>query len=272
MSQDNYVKVKRFGILSVARMAAIFGVAIGVLAIIFSVVTGALGVVPGFSAANGLGVGLVVLVVFILGMFLGGAVEAFLYNAIVKIVGPVQILLQKDAIDAVNPLSYAKVSLVFGVVIYGLLALFVSSVLLATIGVSSSATTIPLPLLGAAFVFAVVLYGFVLPYVWALIYNWLARKLGGIGIVIDKDVVKHVDVWSYVKIMVVLTFIVFVLERIIGTLAGVALRMPLASSGLAAVAGTIVVIVAGLVTSFLVAGFYNFVAKHFGGIDVHIKR
>jgi hypothetical protein len=271
MPQDNYVKIKRFGVLSVARTFAIFGVAAGMVALLISVAVGASGLVPGFSVVAGVGIGLVVLVVSIVCTFIGGAVESFLYNMIVKAVGAVRIVLVKGAISKVDPLSYAKVSFVFGIIIYGLLALCVSSVLLATIGVNSSGVA-STSLVASAFVFALILYGFVLPYIWALIYNWLAGNIGGIGVVIEKDVLQRVDVWSYVKVMVALSVIVFILERVIGTAVGIALRMPAPGQVLVAVAGFFAVIVVSLVANILLAWFYNVVAKRFGGIGVHIKK
>jgi len=269
MPQDAYVRVKKFGVFSVARTATVFGATAGVIAFILFIAAGALGLMHSLSAV---GVGLIILVLLIVGAFVGGAVEAFLYNVIAAIVGPVRIWLRNNSVNKVDPLSYAKVSLVFSIIIYGLLAIFVSSVLLASIGINASAVSLPASLIGAVFVFVLVVYGFILPYVWALLYNWLASKMGGIGVVIEKDVLERLDVWSYVKMVAALSVIVYIMERIIGGAVGLAFRMPVPNQLLAGAAGLVAVVVVSLVANLLVGWFYNVVAKRFGGIEVKLRK
>ncbi len=270
MPRDNYVRVKRFGVFSVAKTAALFGVAIGVILLVAAVLVAAFGGTLGLAVGTGVGVAL--LVASVLGLFICGAVEAFLYNVIAGAVGAVRIVLRKDVVEKVDPVSYTKVSFVFSLIVYGLLAIFVSSVLLAAIGVSSTASSLPLPLAAAAFIFALVVYGLFIPYAWSLVYNWLSGKMGGIGVVIRRGAVQRIDVWSYVKMVLVLSVIVFIIERAIGSVVALALGIQQVSPLLVTAAGFVAVVVAGLVLNALLAWFYNLIARRFGGCEVEVGR
>jgi len=208
----------------------------------------------------------------VLGLFVCGAVEAFLYNVIAGAVGAVRIVLRKDVVEKVDPLSYTKVSFVFSFIVYGLLALCVSSALLAAVGVSSTTSSLTLPLAAAVFVFALVVYGLFIPYVWARVYNWLSGRMGGIGIEIKKGSVQRIDVWSYVKMVLVLSVIVFIIERAIGSVVALALGIQQVSPLLVTAAGFVAVVVAGLVLNALLAWFYNLIARRFGGCEVEVGR
>jgi hypothetical protein len=187
-------------------------------------------------------------------------------------VGAVRIVLRKDVVEKVDPLSYTKVSFVFSFIVYGLLALCVSSALLAAVGVSSTTSSLTLPLAAAVFVFALVVYGLFIPYVWARVYNWLSGRMGGIGIEIKKGSVQRIDVWSYVKMVLVLSVIVFIIERAIGSVVALALGIQQVSPLLVTAAGFVAVVVAGLVLNALLAWFYNLIARRFGGCEVEVGR
>jgi uncharacterized Tic20 family protein len=272
MPQVGYLKVKKFGPVSVAKIFAVLGVIIGVIVVIVGGITGALKGPTG--AAIGLAVGLVILIALAIGLFLGGAIEAWLYNAIVKIVGPIRIsITKKGVISKVDPLSYAKVAFVFSLIIFVILAVFGASALLATIGVSSAVGIgLSLPLIAAAFVFALLVYGFILPLVWATVYNWLAETIGGVAIVLKKGIVESVDISSYVKIIVTLSVIIFVVEKAIGTVVGFALGIP-QTGGILLIAGTFVgLVIVSIVGNAILAFLYNKVAKKIGGIQVDISK
>jgi hypothetical protein len=271
MPKDNYVKVKRFGVFSVARTGAVFGIVIGVIALIIALAVSALGLTRTFSPVVGVGVGVALLIGSVIGFFVCGAIEAFLYNVIARIVGPVRIVLTKNVIESVNPLSYAKVTFGFTLIVYAVLGLLVSSVLLATIGISTAAH-VPIALIGAAFVFILIIYGLILPYVWGLVYNWLAKRMGGIGIVLRKGVLESIDIESFVKVMFSISIIILIIERIVGTVVGLASGLPSTTSVFAAVVGFVVAVVALLVIYALAAWFYNVVAKRFGGIEIGIAK
>jgi hypothetical protein len=272
MAQTGYLRVKKFGVLSVAKIFAVFGAVIGIIALVIS---GALGLLGGIGGvAVGIGAGVLLLIVMTIGLFVGGSIEAFLYNVIANIVGPVKVTLnKKGVIGMVDPLSYAKIVFVFSLIVYGILAIFVSSLLLSVIGVSSAVGIgLSFPLVAAAFIFALLVYGFVLPVVWASVYNWLASKIGGVTIVLKKGRVESVDVMSYVKIAASLTTIIFVLERLIGVGVGLALHIPQTGGPLLLVASFVLVVIVAVVVAALMAFFYNIVAKKIGGIEVDVSK
>ncbi len=272
MPHDAYMRVRKLGVYSSARTLAIFGVALGVITFIFMVGLGASGLSPRLTLGAGLMVGVVLLVLWIVGLFVLGAVGTFLYNVITRIVGPLKVVITKDVLKKVDPLSYAKIAFVFSLIIYSIFALTASSVLLATVGISTTSSSFPLIIIVGAFIFALVVYGFILPYVWALVYNWLAEKMKGVGIVIKDGVLQSINVWSYVKIFLALSVIVFVVERIIGTIAGFALNISQANPLFVTFVGFIAVIVASLVVNALLAWFYNVVAKRFGGCGIDLEK
>lgn len=270
MAQDKYLKVKRFGVLSVAKVAAVFGIAIGVIALIFAAAIGLVRGATGF--AIGLGVGIAILVAIAAALFVCGTVESFLYNIIARAIGPIRISMRKSVVSSISPLSYARVSFIFSLITYGFIAIFLSSVLFAAVGISTASIGHSIPLIVAVFVFAVLVYGFVLPLVWAWLYNWLATKIGGVSISLRKGRLERVDVTSYVKIFVSLSVIVFIVERIIGTALGLALGVSQRGGPLLIVATVVLLVVASLVVNALAALFYNWVAKKIGGIEVDIGR
>jgi hypothetical protein len=272
MANNSYVRVKRVGVFSAAKIFALFGLAVGVISLVLAVVISAIGGAAGFAV--GLGIGIVLLIVMVVGGFVMGAIYAFLYDVIVRLVGPVRILLDRGGvIRAVDPLSYAKVSFVACLIVFGLIALFISSVLFSVIeGGSAPLGSQPAALVAGAFVFAIVVYGFVIPYVWALLYNWLAERIGGIGIVLRKGVLAMIDVWPYVKIMLALSIVIFIVERVIGGVVDILLKVPLLGTVLSTVVGIIAVVVVGLVGNALIAWFYNVIARRFGGVEIDIAK
>ncbi len=272
MAQNGYLRVKKFGVMSVAKIFAVFGAVIGVIALIVGGAAGLLGGIGGL--AIGLGAGLFLLIVLTIGLFLGGGIEAFLYNVISGLVGPVRITLnKKGVIGMVDPLSYAKIVFVFSLIVYGILAIFVSSVLLSAIGVSSAVGIgLSFPLVAAAFVFALLVYGFVLPVVWGTVYNWLASKIGGVAVVLKKGRLESIDIMSYVKIAASLTVIVFIIERIVGIGVGLALHIPQTGGPLLLAATFVLVVIVAVVASALMAFLYNIVAKKIGGIEVDVSK
>lgn len=272
MPQVGYLKVKKFGPVSVAKIFAVLGVIIGVIVVIVAGITGALKGPTG--AAIGLAAGLVILIALAIGLFVGGAIEAWLYNVIVKIVGPVRIsITKKGVISKVDPLSYAKVAFIFSFIVFVILAVFGASALLTTIGVSSAVGIgLSLPLIAAAFIFALLVYGFILPLIWATLYNWLAETIGGVTIVLKKGIVENINVKSYVKIAVLLSVIVFVIEKVIGTVVGLALGVQ-QTGGIVLIAGTFVgLVIVSIVGNAILACLYNMVAKKIGGVQVDISK
>jgi hypothetical protein len=274
MVQDRYLKVKKFGVASVAKIFAVLGVVLGIIVLVFAAVAGAVG--GGAGAAIGLGVGIVILIFLVLGLFVGGAIESFLYNVIASIVGPIRLTLDKRGIiGKIDPLSYAKIAFVFSLIVFGIIALAFSSTLPVLLGASPAMTrgvTLSLPLVIAAFIFALLVYGFIVPVVWATVYNWLAEKIGGVRIVLEKGVLKSVDIGSYVKIAVSLSIIIFIVERIIGTLVGLALGIHQIWGVALLVTSLLVLVVGSVVANALAAWFYNLAAKKVGGIEVDISR
>jgi hypothetical protein len=274
MAQDRYLKIKKCGSLSVAKVFAVFGLVIGVIALIFAAGIGALR--SGTGLAAGIGIGLVVLVLLVVGLFVCGGIESFLYNVIAGLVGPIKITLdKKGTIGKIDPLSYAKIAFIFSFIIYGIIAIVFSSMLFVILGATPGPGTglaLSLPLVAAAFVFILLVYGFVIPIVWAAIYNWLADRMGGVIIVLSKGVLRSVDIGSYVKMVVVLSVLIFIIEKVIGTSAGIALGIHQTGGIPALVAGLVVLVIASIVVNALVAFFYNLVAKKFGGFEIDISR
>ena len=275
MARDNYLKLKKFNVASVGRMAAIFGVVLGAILLLFSVGAAALGFRGGTSALIGIGIGLVLLVVSIVGLFVMGAVEAFIYNVIAKAVGPIKLSFNKDVLMKLDPLSYAKLSFVASIIVFGILGIFVSSILLATVGLTPGVLSIPISLVVAVFIFAIVFYGFVIPYVWALAYNWLAIRMGGVVLELKKGTrertLERIGIWSYAKMTLALSVIVFILERVVILVVDAITKVPPAGTAISIVAGFIFVIFASIVVAGLIAWFYNLAAKRFGGIGVELK-
>jgi hypothetical protein len=70
----------------------------------------------------------------------------------------------------------------------------------------------------------------------------------------------------------VLSIIVFVVERVIGTIVAFAAGIAPTNPVLVTVIGFLVVLFAALIVNGLVAWFYNMVAKKFGGIEVSISK
>ena len=273
MAQHDYLRIRRFGVLSVAKMAVIFGFVVGAIMLITSILLGASGVVSSFPVQLGAAIGIMLLAIAIIFCFLWGVVEAFLYNTIARATGLVGIDIEKGAIRRVDPFSYAKITFVFVLIVFILLAFFLSSVLLATLGIEVPASSLPpVSLTVTVFVVALVLYGFVIPYLFASLYNWLAGKIGGVKITLRENVLVKVGAYSYVKIMLALSVVFFIAERVIGTIAGYAFNIAAASPLMVAVAGFFAVVLGSLIINALMALFYNAVAKRYGGIEVDMDK
>lgn len=270
MARENYLKLRRIGVSSFARIAAMFGFAVGIVGLVVAIIAGLLGGAHG--AAIGIASGILILIALTIGLFVGGAIEAFLYNLFVKIVGPIKVIMKNGRVNVVDPLSYAKIEFIFSLLIFGLFALIVPSALLSSAGVTAASVGLTAPVIAVVFVFMILVYGFVFPIIWASVYNWLATKIGGVGIVISKGVIQSVDIPSLVKMILILAVFAFLVQRAIGIGVGFALGIHQLNAALVFAIGLVAVILVSVVVYGILGALYNAAAKKIGGIIVDLKR
>ncbi|MGI0141059.1 MAG: hypothetical protein ACREBF_00180 [Candidatus Micrarchaeales archaeon] len=267
--------VKKIGLGSFVRISTVLGV-------IFGIVAGCAwtalmhfnlpGIVPGAAAGGAV---LVFVLITVIGAISGAVfalIGGWVYNIVASFIGGVQLDISGSPtkINAIGVLSYAKIvaaeALIFGIigVLFTLVApsiggtLFSQAPLLGTWG---GILLIGIPVL------ALVL-GAIFAFVYALLYNYFAKSIGGIVIELSSNptIIKSIGPISYAKIV---TIIELVIQLIIGVVVSIIsfsvllIVTQIASAVIAAVFEFIFVLIG--------AALYNFIAGKIGGIQIVLE-
>jgi hypothetical protein len=173
----------------VAMISAIIAFVIGIcIGVPIAVLGGGLGILAGIAI-------IIAYPIFAaIGSFIGVAITAIVYNFVAKRIGGVMLYFKKDELGKVGPLSYAKIDAVFCAIIgliYGLIFTLIFSIL-NRIGPTATGMTIPSFLLTIGpysiilFPIGFAILGFVYAGFEALVYNWLAERVGGAKLFLSK--------------------------------------------------------------------------------------
>jgi len=283
------VELKKVGVLSTAKMFAVLSLIGGIVVAVFAVAV--LSAIPAallstlaqshiWSFFAGLGL-LLLIVIPILALVFGfviGALEAWLYNIIAEKVGGAKLGLVKGLVQSLDPVSIARiVALIAGVVT------LITFILMALFGVLASSGIGALATLGLGVletVFAMIIE-FVIFIIVAVVYNYLARKIGGIRVNIKANVLKRVEPVPFAKIYGIFTAILGLFYGIIFSFIFILAAAVPTSSPYMRVLGTlgafsiVVFPILGFIFGFVYAAIYalvyNWIASKIEGIKLYFS-
>ncbi|MDE1855994.1 MAG: hypothetical protein KGH49_02045 [Candidatus Micrarchaeota archaeon] len=275
---------------SVARIYSAFGAIFGFifLGTAASFAFGAFGLGGGLGFGAGLILGLIfgAVVGAVLG-FLAGLIGSAIYNFAAHHIGGIKLNLNASGasttIDTVHVLSYAKISLVTGI-IYGIIAAIFFSVLSPFIisGIVGAVPSLPStsPLSSQLFglygnlvaivviylVVAIPLIALVGTAVAGWLYNRLRPRIGGITFNLSKGVITSVRPKSVAKIYFAIELIFQLVIQVVRSAATFSTTGPLGI--VTAIIAAIVAAVITFVVAIVVFMLYNYLARKLGGVAV----
>lgn len=178
----------------------------------------------------------------------------------------------------VDPMSYARIEAILGA-IGGFIAFLV---IWAIVGVLASLSPVVSVLGGIGVWLPVVglvlgaIGGFIVGYIAAVVYNFIASKIGGIQInlsVTNKmSTLDHIGIQSYAKMLAVFLVIGGLIFGIIIALVGSAISSAFGLFGeIAIIALPILGLILGLVFGIIYSAIYNLVAGKVGGVRFALK-
>jgi len=227
----------------------------------------------GFFAGLGLLLLIVIPVLAFILCFVVGALEAWLYNLIAKRLGGIKLGLTKGLVQSLDLVSTARmVALIAGVVT------LITFVIFAIFGVLSSSGIGPLATLGLGILetIVVMIIEFVIFIIIAVVYNYLARKIGGVRVDIKGNVLKGIEPVPLAKIYAVFAAILGLFYGILFTLifaliptAGMHMQLLGTLGSLSIVLFPIFGFILGFIYAAVYALIYNWLAKKMGGIKIY---
>lgn len=280
-------ELKRIGVLSAAKMFAVLsligGIVLAVLAVAaLSLVPAALSStvfmrspVMGFFAGLGALLLVVIPVLAVVFGFVIGAVEAAFYNIIAERVGGARLKLAGGTIGSFEPVSTARiVALIAGIVT--ILTFIVIAPFSALLGGGIGAlVTLGL---GVLETLVVMLIEFVLFIIVVVVYNFLARKVGGVRIGIKANALRRIEHVPFAKIYGIFAAILGLFYGIIFALVVVFVPAPSLHAGLFGILGALAIVVfpvlgfiLGFVYGEVYALVYNAIASRIGGIRLYFR-
>lgn len=283
------VELRKVGVLSTAKVFAVLSLIGGIVVAVFAVAilsaipaallsTFARSHILGFFAGLGLLLLIVIPVLALVFGFVIGALEAWLYNIIAEKFGGAKLGLVKGLVQSLDPVSIARiVALIAGVVT------LITFILMALFGVLASSGIGALATLGLGVletVFAMIIE-FVIFIIVAVVYNYLARKIGGIRVNIKANVLKRVEPVPFAKIYGIFTTILGLFYGIIFSLVFIlASTVPTSSPymhafGAIGAFSIVVFPVLGFIFGFAYAAIcalvYNWIASKIDGIRLYFS-
>lgn len=283
------VELKNIGVLSSAKISAVLGLIGGiiaavilllVLAVLPATAISKVGSLPVYGFFSGLGLLLLIVLplIFLVAGFIFGALVAWIYNIFAKRIGGVQFSLKNNVLTSVDPISAAKIIAVAFLVI-GIIVCVVVSLVLVFV---SGATALLILVLRIIEILVISAVYFAAVAIIALLYNFLANRMGGVLVNIKGGELVSVGVLSYAKINAVISAIIgFIYGAIFSVIFLVALAAPsgsFAGMGLFTKLGEFAIILFPLI--YLVLGFvggainvwlYNQTAARIRGIKIKLS-
>lgn len=275
--------LRRIDLMSIGKIYAVLGAIYGLIAmLIVDVIFAAFGTTL-FPAALGgaLGGALLIglpIVGIIGGLILGfvfSAIGAAIYNVIAEAIGGVKFNISGKpvSVNAIDLGSYVKIIAIFALIaglVLGILVTFALPTLLSSRMIGGGGAILGLvsgfALIGLPILFLIV--GAIGAAVYVLLFNFFVKKVGGIGVTISKKptALKHVDTWSYVKIAVLIGFVITFIVGIVHLASGIG------AYGIGTFVGSLVGnVIATLISGFVGISIFNFVAARMGGIVLDLK-
>jgi len=263
--------LKRIDAVSVGKFGAVFGLIFGFIAAVALFAVGGLlaTIGPSIPAVQTVAgyinrFGAVLLLIGPLAGavfgFLCYAIEAFLYNTVAPVVGALSIDLKGDKLNSIEPGSLAKIAgvlgLIYGLIISVIIVIFLVPFLSAIPSLSgfSGYSVLLIPFVT---VFAGV-GGLIGGFLYAIIYNAVANKIGGIKFSLVNGELKSVELMSLVKMLAVLGVIY-------GLISGV-----LSFNPINLVVNPISDFISSAIGALIFVVLYNFLAGVIGGVRVEI--
>ena len=269
--------------MSAAKIAAIVYLIGGFVAALFIVpVIAAISSTYQFNGIGALALLIIIPVSALISGFIIFGIGSVVYNIVVKKFGGIIVDIKSGRLARVEPFSLGKIAAIGGA-IGGFVLGIVFAVMFAVIGAAGGsgligafgfAAIVVLPM-----VFAIVF--FVIYAIDAIIYNFLAAKIGGVAIVIRDSELRKVGAASYAKINGCIGAIFGLVQGIlVAAQSSYATRLThigaytaaLHTLGLAAVIILPVsYFILGFVVSLVEAWVYNFAAKRIGGARITLS-
>lgn len=201
--------LKSFDILSTAKIAGLLYLVVGIVeAVIIFVFSGIFSALLGSTSgitAGAAGLVTTPLIALVVGFF-GVAIFAWIYNIFAGRFGGIKLILEKNELKRIDPVSAGKLVAIISAVVFFVMGLVLGAIFAVVAGgfgiLIAIVFIIVYPIIGA-------ICGFVGTAIAALIYNFVAFRIGGIMLYFKKDELHSVGVLSYAKI-----------EAVFGALAG----------------------------------------------------
>lgn len=280
---DQMLTLKHVDVLPAAKIGSIIsgviGLITGVLVFIFSSLFSVAFHGPHSLAVFGVGAASIIIlpIALLIVGFVCTAIEAWLYNIVANKIGGVKVDLTKNRLNRIDPSSMAKIYAVCGLIVG-----FVIGLVISIVSVFASVFAGPYALVGIAAVVIVPLLfavcGFIFIYIVALLYNYIATKIGGVAIWLKAREVKKVGPLSYAKIEGTISVIFGIIAGIINAAVSIAATgtvLPVAGIGLgilAIILYPIFYFVIGFISTLFAAWLYNKLVPKIGAIKVTLSK
>ncbi len=285
-------ELKRVDILTVAKMFAVLSFIAGIVVAIFAVAAISLLPSTALSSLNTVSqssqshlilffskLGDILLIVIpVLAVVFGfiiGALEAWLYNLIAERAGGAKLVLSNGVVQSFDPVSTAKiVALIAGVVSFVSIIIIALFTAFTSSGVSAI-LAVGLGIFGTVFVMII---EFIVIIVVVFVYNYVARKIGGIRVDIKSNVLRSVEPARFAKIYAIFTAILGLFYGILFTFifsVAAVTGMHMQVLGVLGALSIIIFPILGFIFGFIYAAIYaivyNWIAEKIGGIKLYIS-
>jgi len=271
------VVLKHVDVMSAAKIAAVVNLILGLIVTVLGFIA-LVGVDLVFGLSGRvIGIFAIVLIIIPLLLFAAGfifvAIEAWLYNVLAQKFGGVKLEFKKNRLVNIDPTTAAKLAAMAGVIIG-----FIAGLIFG-IGAAARGSFLGLALI-IVLPIAFALIGFIAAAISVVVYNFLAVKIGGIGLNFKGSELKSIDIISFAKIEAVISAIwglvqgVFIALRAIHPMIySAAGNAELQRLGVAAI---IVVPILYFITSFIGAAIeawiYNWLVPKVGGVKLIFSK
>lgn len=275
--------LKHVDVLPAAKISAITAAIVGFIIgiIIFISTSFASTLLPGVhrAAVFGLGAASIIIlpIVLLIVSFVITSIEVWLYNLIAGKWGGAKVDIAKNRLNRIDPLSIARVYAICGAIVG-----FVIGLIISIVSIFASAFAGPFALVGIAAIIIVPLLaaigGFIFIYIVALIYNYVASKIGGVVIMLKAMELKSVGPMSYAKIEAIISGIFGLIAGIIRAIISISTTssiLPVSGIGLGLVAIILYPVfyfIIGFVTTLFAALLYNWLAPRVGPIKITLSK
>ncbi|MGD0728829.1 MAG: hypothetical protein ABR981_02020 [Candidatus Micrarchaeaceae archaeon] len=263
--------------LSIAKIAAIIELVVGILAAVVIVTLGSAfhgiyGTSMMFGSRRLLLLIIIPLFAVVVG-FVAYALEAVIYNFVAEKFGGIKLQFKGSELKTIDVMSTTKIAAFAGIIIGIIFAIIFGLIIAVSTGAGAG-------LIAAVAILVVLIISFIIIGLLAsFVYNVLASAIGGIRINIKQNTVKSVGIMSYAKIEALGCLIIGIVVGIFYTILyyltiNTSATLPAMVSRLgpfSLIAYPIFYFVLGFVSSLLVAWLYNWLSDRLGGVQILLK-